>query len=593
MRKIYFLFYLFMAVATTWGQPKKQEKSEDFSLNQLLENVTTVSKKDSALYKKSLKTYLQKAKETKNNEHLFNAYLSYVYYERKPEIMHLYTDSIYEYAKKTQQPLNIIKAHQTRSTVYYIEKKYKKSLEYELAALHLIDENKNPYEYHKTLYSIGLTHFYLQQYQEASNYFTLTRGYFENKPDYNALRGYMNSIRYEALSATYMGRYGYSNELIKTGSEKLLQIKKDDRSLEKSYLDYVYGINLYGLKQYGKSIDILNGALAEITKNEDYANEHNVYYYLGLNYWALGQKDQAFIYFNKIDEVFITKHYSNLEIKNAYNYLLVYFKELKKEEKELYYTNQFLNVTVFLQNEYKYLSTALHKQLDIKHLETEKKRLENSLRMKDLWLQTAFVGGGVALIIFIVLLFHNYRKKKEYLKRYSELTALRKSLKDKPLLLTEIIKQEEIQEEPVRGELLSKKEDTCVKKNDKCCGAASDKTLNDLLIHLKAFEENHQFLEKDINLNQLAASWNTNRSYLSTLINQNKGKSFTDYLNQLRVDYVMQKLDNEPVWQEYKIQHISEQLGFSSNRSFYNAFIKITGMSPSFYIQKLRSKELV
>src|SRR5690606_30483566 len=130
--------------------------------------------------------------------------------------------------------------------------------------------------------------------------------------------GYMNSIRYEALSATYMRRYQYSNELIKRGRSKLPKIKENDRALEKAYSDYVYGINLYHLKHYSQSIEVLKGALAEITKNEDYANEHNVYYYLGLNFLSQGQKDEAIGYFNRIDRIFNEKRYSNLEITNAY-----------------------------------------------------------------------------------------------------------------------------------------------------------------------------------------------------------------------------------------------------------------------------------
>lgn len=596
MRNIYLLLHLFAAVVTALGQSQKQGSSTESSLNTLLENVNSVSKADSILYKKTIKNYLKNAKETQHVEHLFNAYYFHTLYESEPKVMHLYTDSLTQTARKTKNTLNIIKAYQTRSTVYYIEKNYKKSLEYELAALQLIDKDRHAYEYHKTLYSIGLTHFYLQQYQEASDYFEMARTYFENISDYNHLRGYMNSIRYEALTASYLGSYDYSNELIKSANEKLPKIKEDGRSLEKAYLDYVYGINLYHLKKNNQSIEVLKETLKEINKNEDYANEHNVYYYLGLNYHVLGQKEEAIGYFNRIDRIFKTKKYTNLEIKNAYNFLITYYKELKNEEKELYFTNQLLNATLFLQNEYKHLSTALHKQLDIKHLEAEKKRLENSLRVKDLWLETAFVGGGIVLIALLVLLIQNHKKKKEYLKRYNELSALRKNLKveDKilevpPTPVTIYLPITKKNEEQVILSPPVTDEKTSVKKPEKGFSAASIKTLDEILTNLDHFENNLDFLNSDINLNQLAALWNTNRSYLSTLINQYKGKGFTDYVNQLRIDYLLQKLDNEPIWREYKISHISEKIGFSSSRSFSNAFLKITGMSPSFYIQKLRS----
>lgn len=578
MRTFYLIFYLFLAPLTNWAQPDKQEKAVTGSLEKLLNKINTISKNDRVQYEQSLKVYLQKAKQEQQPEHLFNAYLFYVFYESDPGIMHKYTDSLTQLAKNTQQQLNVIKAYQTRSAIYYIEKNYKKSLEYELGALQLIDKNGQPYEYNKSLYSIGQIHFYLQDYHEAAKYFVMARTYFEQKDDYNHLLGYMNSLRYEALTACYSGEYKHSIELIKTGSKKLASIKKDDRSLEKAYLDYVYGLNLYHLQQYQASIDALNDALTNIIKNEDYANEHNIYYFLGLNYWESGNKERAFFYFNKIDEVFNKKHYSNLEIKNAYNYLTAYFKELKNEEKELYYTNQLLNVTIFLQNEYRYLSSTLHKQLDIKHLEFEKERLEKSLRKKNIWLYTAVVLGSIGVVIFVIILVKARRKEKEFAKHYKEFETVRKALKSKEDSL----------------ETLKLHPDTRVTtvNTSKHSSAVSNETLNVILTHLDTFEKNMDFLQTDISLNDLAKQWSTNRTYLSQFINKHKGKNFIDYLNHLRIDYLLKKLEEEPQWKDYKINHISDLLGFPSSRSFSNAFSKITGMSPSYYIQKRIKEDL-
>lgn len=597
MRAFILLFYLCTLSITTFAQSKGQNKATDIELKNLLEKVNSISNNHEVLYTESLKEYLEQAKKAENTDHLFNAYLLYVYNEKNSESMHIYADSLIYYAKKTNNPLNIIKANQTRSTIYYIQKNYKKSLEYELSILQSIDKRKHTYEYHKTIYNIGLTYFYLQEYEEAFNYFSKARDYFENSTDYNHILGYHNSARYEALTACYLNKHQFSIELISAAGKKLSRIRKEDQALEKAYLDYVYGINLYHLKKFNQSIEVLNGTITEIFKNEDYANEHNVYYYLGLNYWELNQKEEAIKYFDKIDVIFNKKHYSNLEIKNAYNYLIAYFKSKKNEEKELYYTNQLLKTTIFLQNEYKHLSTALHKQLDIKHLEAEKKRLENSLRLKDLWLEMAFAGGGIILIVFTVLLIQNHRKKKEYLKRYNELSALRKNQKGEerilevPLATPTLYLPVPNTTETETTHSNDLKEKISEKKTEKGINAASIKTLDEILIHLDSFEENLTFLNSDINLNQLATLWNTNRSYLSTLINQYKGKSFTDYVNQLRIDYLLKNFEENPQWKKYKIAHLSELLGFSSSRSFSNAFLKATGISPSFYIQKLKSED--
>ena len=235
--------------------------------------------------------------------------------------------------------------------------------------------------------------------------------------------------------------------------------------------------------------------------------------------------------------------------------------------------------------------------MDINHLEAEKKRLEHSLRVKDLWLEAAFSGSSIILIVLTIFLIENHLKKKEYLKRYNELAALRKNLKTEEKVL-EVLPAPETLYLPVANRtetesitVSSIEDKTSVKKTEKGINAASIKTLDEILKYIDHFENNLEFLNSDINLNQLATLWRTNRSYLSTLINQYKGKGFTDYVNQLRIEYLLKNLEEDPNWKKYKISHLAELLGFSSSRSFSNAFLKATGISPSFYIQKIQSED--
>lgn len=603
MRFIYLLFYLFTMSFGATAQPKIGENLANHSLNEMREKLNVLSKKDSVTYHNWLTAYIKKAKATQSTDDLFNGYKHAVFTTDDPKVMHLFTDSLTQQALKTNKTLNLIDTYEIRSTIFYIEKNYQQSLAYELKALQLIDQKKHAYEYHRSLYAIGQTYFYLQQYEEALTYFKKARIFFESENDYRYIQGFMNSIRYEALTNTYLKNYSYSNELVIKGFSKLSKIKPDEQSFEKAYINYVYALNLHFLKNYPKSIDLFKDALPEIVNNDDYANESIAYYYIGLNYWNLDKKDEAVAYFNKIDTVFIEKNYANLETKDAYSYLIAYHKQQNDEEKQLYYTNKLLKVTMFLQNEYRYLSTTLHKQLDIKHLEREKARLEYSLQTKNKWFSAAVVGGSLILIGFAVALVMNYRKKKEYSKKYNELIALRKNAKtDEKALKTEIPETENtalnepfLTEQPITKPLETDKAEAAdemvsEKRERSVIAGASDKVWIEIMHHLELFEKNKDFLNPEVNLNQLAISCKTNRSYLSNFINQNKGKTFTDYVNQLRIDYFMTQLETDPQWINYKINHISKLLGFPSNRSFSNAFLKNTGMSPSFYITQVKDE---
>src|SRR5690606_27082508 len=161
-----------------------------------------------------------------------------------------------------------------------------------------------------------------------------------------------SDLRYEALTASKLYNHNQSLNLVNKARKMISHVRNEHLPIEKAYLDYVEGLNHYHIGNYDTSILVLEKAINEIKLNEDYANEHIIYYYIGLNYWAKNLRGEAIKYFNKIDDIFKEKQYSNLEIKDAYTYLINYYKELNKPEQALYYTNQLLKVTVYLQNEY-------------------------------------------------------------------------------------------------------------------------------------------------------------------------------------------------------------------------------------------------
>lgn len=90
------------------------------------------------------------------------------------------------------------------------------------------------------------------------------------------------------------------------------------------------------------------------------------------------------------------------------------------------------------------------------------------------------------------------------------------------------------------------------------------------------------YMQHDLSLQCIADALDVNCSYLSTLFKQELGISFTDYLIKTRITEAI-KLMNDPM---IKIYEIAEQVGYSSQHYFCNAFKKVLGISPSEYRQK-------
>lgn len=94
------------------------------------------------------------------------------------------------------------------------------------------------------------------------------------------------------------------------------------------------------------------------------------------------------------------------------------------------------------------------------------------------------------------------------------------------------------------------------------------------------FEKEKPYLRDDLRLTDLQRVFPISRSYLSQLFNKELGMSFSDYVNQFRIEESKRLMDAEPL---ASIQDIAERSDFHSISTFRRAFIKQTGIVPSEY----------
>lgn len=112
-----------------------------------------------------------------------------------------------------------------------------------------------------------------------------------------------------------------------------------------------------------------------------------------------------------------------------------------------------------------------------------------------------------------------------------------------------------------------------------------------LIAKLSGFENSLDFTSKDISLSRLALQFETNTKYLSKVVNTHKKKNFNVYINELRINYIIEKLNNDPTYLQYKISYLAEASGFSSHSIFTTVFKSVTGISPTTFISILRNKQ--
>lgn len=112
-----------------------------------------------------------------------------------------------------------------------------------------------------------------------------------------------------------------------------------------------------------------------------------------------------------------------------------------------------------------------------------------------------------------------------------------------------------------------------------------------ILQKLNKFEAGKKFTNPDMSIALLASQFDTNTKYLSEVINRQKGRNFNSYINELRINYIIEKLKTDSVYFNYKISYLAEECGFSSHSSFATVFKSVTGISPTKFMEFLQKRK--
>ena len=102
------------------------------------------------------------------------------------------------------------------------------------------------------------------------------------------------------------------------------------------------------------------------------------------------------------------------------------------------------------------------------------------------------------------------------------------------------------------------------------------------------FANSKAYLQPNLSISEVAVATQIPNRELSFLINSYHKKRFSDYLNDMRLSHFLDQVDAATL-DQFTIEAIALASGFSSKSSFYRAFKKKYGSSPSAYLQPLLS----
>lgn len=525
-----------------------KNKSFDYLTDRLDRNDT-----DTILAWTYLNAILAKAKKENSTKYIARAYEEMTFFSPNKESM-AYADSLLTFTMTSNDNDLIANAYIVKGSVYYARKRYQKALDHFIMANKHTDNSKDEYLKQSIKYNIANIKLYLGFYSEAVVLFKECAAYFKNED----LKGYTSSLHALGLCYTKMGEYDLCTVTNNIG----LKASEKTDEIDKIYFIHSEGINQYFRGNYKKAIQMISQSLPAIIKNGDFANQTVGYFYMGKSYLALGQKEEALNYFRKVDRSFVEKNYMRPDLRENYELLINHYKKEGDRKLQLHYIEKLLKADSVLSVNFKYLSGKVHKEYDSRKLEQAKNQLLKELDERENTTYILYITITIFFFLTLFLLYRYYINQRTYRQKFEELMHQNTKAIDEQK--SYIAEKEESKKPDINPEVVSS-----------------------ILKQLEKFETNKKFLQKDLTLVNLAANFGTNTNYLSKVISHYREKNYINYLNDLRVDYIVEILKTDAKIRNYTIKALAEEAGFSTAQHFSKAFYARTGIYPSYFVTEL------
>lgn len=364
------------------------------------------------------------------------------------------------------------------------------------------------------------------------------------KKDYTAALKYLKEAEHTMTSKGFLNQsnvynlYGNIEFALKSNARavfyfnKALKMKANAQtsSIVDTYLSYAR--LLMSEQKYQKAVDLLLKGLELSRVKINFIHRNDLYEYISVCYEKLHQYEDA----------------------------LKYYKAFTKENDSIFNVDKERSVNELM------VRYGVEKQMN----EIKQNKLELLEKEKKVQLQMFII---VFVVLILLLMYYQYRRKNK--------------------LYIQIVKQnmEAVNREKYLDLQIKQLKESTLKDTGGGTGKYSVSSLTDeksiklyrLVEH--TMREKKVYKDNYITKEKLADMLETNRTYLSQVINEQSGLSFTHYINKFRIEEAVRRLsdlnDHTP------LKALSSELGFNSITTFYNVFQSIVGLTPSSYRTKV------
>jgi len=537
--------YLLIIPNQLYGQ---QQIADTVFMRQLVDSIKLSTTKNVETYKKAL-INLQIDNETKAHE---LKHLGYFFYRKKnyDKCIEYYNEAITIY-ESIDSKLNLYFTYTQKGNAYLYKSTHLEALDAYYKAQE-VNQNYLKNDRYQIILSlnIAIVRRKMGQYKVAKEVYKkalndIEKSEYKNTITHISILGelsflYIDLEEYDSVSK-YTKKGVFVSELNNLPDEKANFITAD-------------GIVLYEDGKYDQALAKLTEAekLIQNEKTPEKIYLINIAYYIAKCFYEYGEYDKALV---KMHEVvgFVNESEYNREAEYLYSFLAQVNKTLGNEGEALKWYEKSIKLDKASDKEQDTTVEAIHTK--------EKSELDKKIGLLIKYKTRIIAILILCFMVLITVVFIYFKKQRINKLKFEELIKKVDQLKH------------------------TKKQSPMVKAIQKI--NIDNEKIHEVLKKLERLEKSHFFLNIDCNLHTTAKKVKTNTVYLSKIINSYKAKSFNDYINDLRIDYVLQRLKNDKTFRLFSIKSIATEVGYKSDYSFSKHFKAKTGINPSYYIKKI------
>lgn len=322
----------------------------------------------------------------------------------------------------------------------------------------------------------------------------------------------------------------------------------------------------YWKKDFNRVLDNLERVI-EMNEYDEFPRlKSNIMLFGGLTHYELGNYNLSRSF---LEEAYILKDNQNTGFFDNYDRLLYQgltniYTHYEQYDDKVSFLNKLLTMDSISIANYKFIEPSFITKFETPELLKSKEKTIEKLQAKNRNSLYLIIVSIIVIIASSLLAWNYYRQKIVYRRRYERLMKAENDSINKSVGSDESAKTQ-----------------------------LSQEVIEDILRKLEKFEKNKDYLNSSLSLMSLAKKFNTNSSYLSRVLNSSKSINFSQYLNDLRIDFAVTQIKNDAVFRKYTIEAIAQESGYNNSASFSRSFYKKTGIHPSYFINEILKDQKV